>query len=101
RTQTAADDIGSLVEEGLIEVDPEGNYYGALAAEVPSIENGGVSEDGLTVTYRLREGVMWSDGEPFTCDDVVFTWEAVSHPESGAVSTAGFAQTESVTCEDD
>ena len=56
--------------EGLLAIDPDGNYYPTLATEVPSLENGGVSEDGLTITYNLRDDIVWSDGEPFTCDDV-------------------------------
>ncbi|HXF61203.1 MAG TPA: peptide ABC transporter substrate-binding protein [Caldilineaceae bacterium] len=101
RTQTAATDVGSLMDEGLLEVDPDGNFIPNLATEVPSVENGLVSEDGLTITYNLREDVLWSDGEPFTCDDVVFTWEAITHPDSGAVSLTGYDQIESVTCEGD
>lgn len=101
RTQTAADDVAALSEEGLLDVDPDGNFYPVLAKEVPSVENGLVSEDGLTVTYNLREDVKWSDGEPFTCDDVVFTWETVSNPNSGAVASTGYTDMESVTCEGD
>ncbi len=101
RTQTAAGEVASFVEEGLVEVDPDGNYFPVLATEVPSLDNGGVSEDGRTITYNLREGVVWSDGEAFTCDDVAFTWEAVTHPESGAVATSGYDQISSVDCPDD
>ncbi len=100
-TQTAAAEAYQPVVEGLLEVDPDGNYIPELAKEVPTVANGGVSEDGLTITYQLKEGVKWSDGEPFTCDDVKFTWEAVTHPESGAVSTTGYDKIESVECPDD
>lgn len=100
-TQTAAGEANSFIVEGLLGVDPEGNRYPVLAQEVPSIENGLVSEDGLTITYNLVEGVLWSDGEAFTCDDVLFTFEAVTNPESGAVSTTGYDQIDSVTCVDD
>jgi peptide/nickel transport system substrate-binding protein len=101
RTQTAANDVGRFMDEGLLEVDPDGNFVPNLAQEVPTVENGLVSEDGLTVTYNLVEGVTWSDGEPFTCDDVVFTWEAVTNPTSGAVAISGYDQMESVTCDGD
>ncbi len=100
-TQTAAGEVNSMVVEGLLGVDPDGNRFPVLAKEVPTIENGLVSEDGLTVSYNLKEGVVWSDGEPFTCDDVVFTYEAVTNPESGAVSTTGYDKIESVTCDGD
>ena len=46
-----------------------------IAAEIPSAENGGLSEDGLTVTVKLRDDVLWSDGEPVTAQDFVFTYE--------------------------
>jgi ABC-type transport system substrate-binding protein len=46
----------------LITWDPDGNPVPSLAAEVPTMENGGVSEDGKTITYHLREGVKWADG---------------------------------------
>ena len=101
RTQTAASEVAGFMEEGLLAIDPDGNYYAQLATEVPSLENGGVSEDGLTITYNLRDDILWSDGEPFTCDDVLFTYEAVSHPESGAVGASSYASVESVTCPDD
>ena len=43
-----------------------------LAAEIPDIENGGVAADGMSVTWKLKKGVQWHDGQPFTADDVVF-----------------------------
>ncbi len=99
-TQTAAGEAYSFFSEGLLGVDPDGNFYPALAKEVPSIENGLVSEDGLSVTYNLLEDVIWSDGVPFTCDDVLFTYEAVTNPDSGAVSTTGYSQIATVECAD-
>ncbi|MCB9947213.1 MAG: peptide ABC transporter substrate-binding protein [Rhodospirillaceae bacterium] len=56
-------------------VDPDGNFTPQLAAEIPSVENGGLSEDGLNWTIRLRDGVVWHDGTPFTADDVKFSLE--------------------------
>ncbi|MBI1293912.1 peptide ABC transporter substrate-binding protein [bacterium] len=101
RTQTAANDVGDFVSEGLLGVNPEGNYYPQLAVEVPSTENGLISDDNLTVTYPLKEGVVWSDGEPFTCDDVVYTWELATNPETGSVNTTGFNEITSIECPDD
>lgn len=69
--------IGELVFGALAEIGPDGNYYPELAADLPTLANGGLSQDGKTVTWRLRPGVFWSDGEPFTSDDVRFTWQAL------------------------
>ncbi len=101
RTQTVAIEAAGYYEEGLAAADPDGNFYARLASEVPSVENGGVSEDGLTITWNLREGIKWSDGEPFTCEDVKFTYDAIMNPESGAVNSSSYSAIESVTCEDD
>jgi len=62
-TQTAAAETYQFVIEGLLGVNPDGDRFAVLAQEVPTVDNGQVSEDGLTVTYNLKEGVVWSDGE--------------------------------------
>ncbi len=90
--------IGELVFGALVELAPDGTYYPELAADVPTFENGGISEDGLTVTWRLRPGVRWSDGEPFTAADVVFTWQ--SFKESG-IYAPGFDLITNIETPDD
>jgi peptide/nickel transport system substrate-binding protein len=55
--------------------DENNEPYPVLLTELPSIENGGISEDGKTLTMRLKDGLTWSDGEPFTSEDFVFTWQ--------------------------
>ena len=55
--------------------DGDGNLVPVLAAEIPSKENDGLAEDGRSVIWKLKRGVKWHDGKPFTADDVVFTWE--------------------------
>jgi len=69
--------IGELVFGALAEIAPDGTYYPELATEVPTFENGGISSDGLTVTWHLRPGIQWSDGIPFTARDVIFTWQSM------------------------
>jgi peptide/nickel transport system substrate-binding protein len=82
---------------GLTEPNDKGEYQPRLAAELPTI-----SDDRLTVTWKLREGLKWSDGEPLTSDDVRFTWETISNPASGAFNaTAGFGLIESMDTPDD
>ncbi len=69
------DQIASRIfYEPLAGWDKEGNLIPQLAAEVPSKANGGLSADGKEVTWKLKQGVKWHDGKPFTADDVVFTW---------------------------
>jgi peptide/nickel transport system substrate-binding protein len=70
--------------------DSEGNLVPVLAAEIPSKENDGLSEDGLSVIWKLKPGVKWHDGMPFTADDVVFNWEYVRTPETAAVTIASY-----------
>lgn len=76
-----------LVLLGMASIDPEGNVYPVLAAELPTVENGGVviDEDEWTmdVTWKMRDDIVWADGEPVTADDVVFTWEKLSDPDGG------------------
>ena len=101
RTQTIASVAGVLMERSLIGIKDDGSYYPDLAKEIPTVEIGGVSEYGLTIKYNLKEGIVWEDGDPFDCQDVVFSWETIVHPESGSVSTVGWEDVESVTCEND
>ena len=75
----------------------QGEFVPALAAELPTIASGGVSEDYLTATWKLRPDLKWSDGEPITSDDIKFTWEAVSNPASGNVLSLGFEKAASIS----
>src|SRR5437763_2022508 len=72
--------------EPLAAWDPDGNLVPVLAAEIPDIENGGVAADGRSVTWKLKKGVEWHDGQPFTADDVVFNWEYASDPATAATT---------------
>ncbi len=100
-SQTVASEVRSLVVEGLLGLDPEGNSLPVLTTRVPTVDNGGVTADGLTLRYTLRDDILWSDGTPFTCDDVLFTYEAVMHPDSGAVRRTGWDRIDTVACGDD
>jgi peptide/nickel transport system substrate-binding protein len=67
-----------------------------LATEVPTTRNGGISPDGLTITYHLRHGVRWQDGVPFTSKDVKFTWQAMVNPNNNVNTTVGYSDVKSV-----
>ncbi len=70
--------------------DNDGNLIPILAAEVPSLANGGVSRDGKTITWKLKRNVQWHDGVPFTADDVVFTAAYAADPASAAYTSGSY-----------
>ncbi len=76
--------------ESLANWDDDGNLLACLAAEVPSLENGAVAKDGMSVTWKLKRDVKWHDGKPFTADDVVFNWQYASDPATAAVSIGSY-----------
>ena len=84
-------DGSRIFYEPLISFDPEGNFVPVLAAEVPTLQNGGVARDGLSVTWKIKRNVQWHDGKPLTADDFVFTWEYAADPATTAIS-AGHLQ---------
>ncbi len=73
--------------------DNDGNLVPILAAEIPSVANGGVAADGRSVTWKLKRGVTWHDGQPFTADDCVFTFEYVKDPATAAVTAGTYDDT--------
>ncbi|MEB3198499.1 MAG: peptide ABC transporter substrate-binding protein [Candidatus Sericytochromatia bacterium] len=83
---------------GLLLLDPQGHWLPDLAEQVPTLENGGVRPvgAGMHVTYRLRRGVRWHDGKPFTSRDVQATWRLLMNPDFPAISRAGFEQIQQV-----
>lgn len=94
-------DAARIAYEPLADFDVEGNAIPVLAEEFPTLENGGVAEDGRSVTWKLRQNVTWQDGTPFTSADVIFTWEYASNPETGAVTVGHFSSVETIEAPDD
>ncbi len=86
----------SLVLEPLAYYDENGSMVPALAAEIPTVENGGVSADLTSITWKLKSGVVWSDGSPFTSADVVFSGEYCMHPEGGCNAATNFTDVSGV-----
>jgi len=70
--------------EPLARYDTDGQLVPVLAAEIPSAANGGVAANGLAVTWKLKKGVLWHDGQPFTADDLVFNWQYATDPAAAA-----------------
>lgn len=92
--------LGSLVLEPLVRPDAHGTFHPVLAERVPTLENGDIAPDGLTVTYHLRRDVVWSDGEPFTSADVRATWETLANPAHQVISREGFEWIQAIECPD-
>jgi peptide/nickel transport system substrate-binding protein len=89
-----------LAQRGLLFVDEQSNWTPELAAEVPSLANGGVSPDGKTITFKLRRNVTWHDGQPVTSEDVKATWQAVMKPDHKVISRYGYDQIEAIDTPD-
>jgi len=87
---TKDQDGARIFYEPLASWDPDGNLVANLAAEIPSVQNGGVAKDGRSVTWKVKKGVQWHDGKPFTADDVVFNWEYASDPATAAVTIGSY-----------
>lgn len=89
-------DASSLIIEPLAHYDEKGNIVPALAAEVPTVENGGVSKDLKSITWKLQSGIKWSDGSPLTSADVKFTADYCMDPAGGCNAAPNFADVASV-----
>jgi peptide/nickel transport system substrate-binding protein len=72
--------LSEMTMAWLVKWDEHNQPYPELATAVPTQSNGGVSKDGLTITYHIRKGVKWADGAPFDADDVVFSTAVVNNP---------------------
>ena len=87
---TKDQDACRIFYEPLASWDPEGFMFPVLAAEIPDLENNGLSKDGKSVTWKLKQGVKWHDGKPFTADDVVFNWEYARDPATAATTIGSY-----------
>ncbi|NJN66437.1 MAG: peptide ABC transporter substrate-binding protein [Chloroflexaceae bacterium] len=90
-----------IICEPLASYDQHGTLVPFLAADIPSLGNGDVAADGTWVIWHLKPGVTWSDGRPFTADDVLFTYEFISNPANAATSGAQYDLVEQVEVVDD
>jgi peptide/nickel transport system substrate-binding protein len=95
------DQDGSRVfYEPLASWDPDGDLVPVLAAEIPSIQNGLLAKDGLSVTWKLKQGVKWHDGKPFTADDCVFNWKYAADPATAATTIGTYQDINVVKLDD-
>ena len=89
--------VNAQIYETLYRIDPEtGEYMPLLAESLPEY-----SEDGLTVTIKLREGVTFHDGTPFNSEAVKYTFELIQDPDFGSARASIANSIESMECPDD
>ena len=91
----------SLVIEPLARYDQDGNLTPWLVDSVPTVANGGVSEDLTQITWNITPGIVWSDGTAFTSADVKFTYDYCTHPEGGCAQATKYEGVTSVETPDD
>jgi peptide/nickel transport system substrate-binding protein len=98
---SVAHEVGGAMNHPLIGINDKNEYYPILLTEVPTVENGGISEDSLTWTLRLRDDVTWHDDEAFTSADVKFTYEMLMMEGTDVRSRVGWDRIESCETPDD
>jgi peptide/nickel transport system substrate-binding protein len=89
-TELTVSYLSSMTAAFLTKWDRHNKPYPELSTEVPTMANGGVSKDGLTIAFHLRKGLKWSDGAPLDADDVVWTYHAIMNPANNAGSRSGW-----------
>jgi peptide/nickel transport system substrate-binding protein len=105
--QVTEANVASLVWHSLLTITDDFRYAPQLAAEpIPTTDNGGVKApgdggDAMTVTWKLRDGLKWSDGEPLTCDDFKYAHEWVMDKDNVGVITAGWEDITNFECASD
>jgi peptide/nickel transport system substrate-binding protein len=100
-TGTKDQEACRLFYEPLAGWDKDGNLVPILAAEIPSKDNDGLKEDGLSMVWKLKQGVKWHDGVPFTADDVIFNWQYSTNPDTAAVSIGSYKDIKEIEKIDD
>lgn len=93
--------LSMLMFEPLLHPNEKGVQQPMLAAQVPTLQNGGISKDGLTITYHLRKNVKWSDGVAVTSKDVKWSWQAIMDKNNNVISNHGYDYVKSIDTPDD
>ena len=89
-------DAGAITLQPLAYFDPNGTLVPALADEIPTLQNGGISQDLTSITWNLKDDLKWSDGSDLTAHDVVFTWRYCTDEATGCTANSSFADITSV-----
>ena len=94
-------DAGAITLEPLAKYDPDGALVPALAADIPTLDNGGIAADLTSITWKLRDDLSWSNGSDLTAHDVVFTWQYCTDEATGCTASGAFSDVTSVEALDD
>ena len=87
---TKDQDGSRLFYEPLAGWDGDGNLRPILAEAIPGREDGTLAADGRSAIWKLKKGVTWHDGKPFTADDAVFNWEYAKDPATAATTSGSY-----------
>ena len=93
-------DLSMFIFSYAVRYDEHARPVPDALSEIPTVENGDVSKDGLTLRYKLRRNIKWHDGEPLTCKDLRFTWQVVMNPHNNVVTTDGYKDIKEIDCTD-
>jgi len=97
---TKDQDASRLFYEPLAGWSADGDLVPVLAAEIPTLDNGGLGEDGRSVTWKLKQDVLWHDGRPFSADDCVFNWQYAADPATAATTIGSYQHIKVVKLDD-
>ena len=99
-TQATTIDLAYFIYQFFYNVDDHDQLVPEVATQIPTLQNGGISPDGMTLTYHLRPGLKWQDGAPLTAADIIFTYHAIMNPKNNIQVTTGYDHIGSVTAPD-
>ncbi len=99
-TSAPAGDLAMFIFSYAVRYDDRARPVPDALREIPTIENGDVSKDGLTLRYKLRPNIYFHDGVQLTCKDLAFTWKAVMNPANNDITHEGYRDIESIDCSD-
>jgi peptide/nickel transport system substrate-binding protein len=93
-------ELSAFIFSYTVRYDDKAHPVPDAVSEIPTVENGDVSKDGLTITYKLRHGIKWHDGVELTCRDLRFTWQVMMNPKNTVITTDGWNKIKDVDCSD-
>ncbi len=99
-SSAAAGDLSTYLFSYAIRYDAKARPVPDALREVPTVQDGDVSRDGLTLKYKLRPNILFHDGVKLTCRDLAFTWHAALNPANNNITHDGYRDIRSIDCSD-